>query len=288
MKRFKRIYIEITNICNLKCKFCETTNRKQEYMKLEDIERVFAEIKEYTDFIYLHVKGEPLLHPKLKEILNSANANNLQVIITTNGTLLKNNVEILSNSKAIRQINISLHSIEQNPDLKIDKKIYFKELFDSVEKITQKNNCYISYRLWNLDNISEYEKDIEILNYLKEYYDISELFKLLKDNNFLKIGDKKYINLDTIYEWPGLEKETLSTKGKCYGLINQIAILVDGTVVPCCMDQNGDIKLGNIFEEELSKILNSNLSKKIEEGFKNNKLIHKLCQKCGFRKLKIV
>ena len=255
-------------------------------MTLENVQKIFKKIREYTDYIYLHVKGEPLLHPQLKEILDLANENNLQVTITTNGTLLKNNVGILSSSKAIRQINVSLHSIEQNPELNIDKKRYFDELFDSVEKITRENSCYISYRLWNLDNINKYEKDIEILNYLKAYYDIPNLLQLIENKDFLKIKDKKYINLDTIYEWPSLKKKTISTKGKCYGLTNQIAILVDGTVVPCCLDQNGDINLGNIFEEDLDKILNSKLAIEIENGFKNGNLVHKLCQKCGFREVK--
>ncbi len=120
-------------------------------MKVEDVEKVFKEIKKYTDYVCLHVKGEPLLHPNLKKILELAETNDLQAIITTNGTLIKNNVKILSKSSAIRQINISLHSIEENPNLKIERDKYFKELFDSVEKITNSNSCYISYRLWNCE-----------------------------------------------------------------------------------------------------------------------------------------
>ena len=255
-------------------------------MTIEKIEQVFLKVKEYTNYIYLHVKGEPLLHPQLKDILNLAEKNNLQVIITTNGTLIKNNIETLSMAKTIRQINISLHSIEQNPDLKIDKEKYFIELFDSIEKITGINNCYISYRLWNLDNINENEKNIDILNYIKQYYDIPELLDLIKNNDFVKISNKKYINLDTIYEWPGLNKKIISEYGTCYGLINQIAILVDGTVVPCCLDQNGDINLGNIFEEDLDKILNSKLVKELQEGFRKRKLIHPLCKRCGFSEIK--
>ena len=286
MKKFKRVYVEITNVCNLKCKFCDEIKRKQEFMQLENIKIVFEKIKEYTDYVYLHVKGEPLLHPKLSEILEIAEENNLQVVITTNGTLIKEKFEILRNAKNIRQINISLHSIEQNANLEIDKKQYFKELFDCIEKITQNNKSYISYRLWNLENIKENEKNMYVLNCLKEYYNIPQLFNLIEENDFIEIGNKKYINLDTIYEWPSLEKEIVSTSGSCYGLVNQFGILVDGTVVPCCLDQNGDIKLGNIFEENLEVILNSKLAKEIEDGFKNNKLINPLCQRCGFRELK--
>jgi len=286
MKRFKRVYVEITNVCNLKCQFCDVTKRKQEVMSIENIKRVFENIKEYTDYVYLHVKGEPLLYPKLSEVLEAAEYNNLKVVITTNGTLLKDKAEILAKAKNIRQLNISLHSIEQNPDLNIDKKQYFKELFDAVEEITKGNNCFISYRLWNLDDINENGKNVGILNWLKEYYNMPQLLELVKDNDFVEIGNKKYINLDTIYEWPSLEKEIVSTTGNCYGLVNQLAILVDGTVVPCCLDHNGDINLGNIFESSLENILNSETASKIVDGFKCNKLINPLCQRCGFRELK--
>lgn len=285
-KKFKRIYIEITNVCNLKCRFCDATNRKQEFMSVDNVEKIFNKIKDYTDYIYLHVKGEPLLHPNIREILDLAFKYNLNVIITTNGTLIKNNIDVLSKAKAIRQINISLHSIEQNSNLEFDKNLYFEELFNSIEEITKINNFYVSYRLWNLEDIKNSDKNIDVLNSLKKYYNISNLFELVKNSDFIKIADKKYINLDTIYEWPSLNKNIISKTGYCYGLINQIAILVDGTVVPCCLDQNGDINLGNIFESEFEDILNSNLSKEIVEGFKNNKLVHSLCQRCGFRESK--
>jgi len=286
MKKFKRVYIEITNICNLKCKFCDITNRKQEFMSLENVETILKKVKQYTDFIYLHVKGEPLLHPNIKEILNLAEKYNLQVIITTNGTLLKEKSKILASAKAIRQINISLHSIEQNQELQINKEEYLKEIFESIEEITQSINCYISYRLWNLDNISESEKNRDILNCLKDYYELSQLLEQVKNSDNIKIKDKMYINLDTIYEWPSLNRDIVSKKGSCYGLLTQLAILVDGTVVPCCLDQNGDIALGNILEQDLEEILNSKLAIEIQDGFRNNKLMHPLCQRCGFRELK--
>ena len=290
-KKFKRIYIEITNVCNLKCRFCDAINRKQEFMTIDNVEKILEQIKNYTDYIYLHVKGEPLLHPNIEEILDLAFKYNLNVIITTNGTLIKNKAGILSKAKVIRQINISLHSIEQNSNLDFDKKLYFEDLFNTVEEITKVNNFYVSYRLWNLEDIKDSDKNTEVLNSLKNYYNISNLFELVKNNDFIKIAEKKYINLDTIYEWPNLNKDIISKTGSCYGLINQIAILVDGTVVPCCLDQNGDINLGNIlesgdYENIFENILNSNLAKEIEEGFKKNKLLHPLCQRCGFRESK--
>lgn len=286
MKKFKRVYVEITNICNLNCRFCEPSHRKQQYMELKDVEYVFSKIKTYTDFVYLHIKGEPLMHPQISEILELLEQCGMQAVITTNGTLINQNLEILANSKTIRQINISLHSIEQNEKLIINKNKYVKNLLEAVEKITEQNKCYISYRLWNLEKIGENEKNMEILNAIKEYYNIPNLLELVKNNDFIKISEYKYINIDTVYDWPSLQREIVSTKGSCYGLISQIAILVDGTVVPCCLDHNGDIKLGNIFNENLEKILVSNKTQEIVDGFKKQILTNPLCQRCGFRESK--
>ena len=277
---FKKIYIEITNICNLKCKFCIETNRAKEIMSVEKFEEIVRKIHKHTQLVCLHIKGEPFLYNHLKEILNILEKYKLKANITTNGTLIKQKLETLKNSKAVRQINFSIHSIMQNENI---NKQYLQDIFESVEKL---ENVIISYRLWNLDDINENEKNIEILNCLKEYYNMPQLLEQVKENDFIEIGNKKYINLDTIYEWPSLDKEIVSTKGNCYGLVNQIAVLVDGTVVPCCLDQNGVINLGNIFEADLENILNSEMAEKILDGFKCNKLIHSLCQRCGFREVK--
>lgn len=283
MKRFKRIYIEITNICNMKCKICIDTNRKKQSMSVERFKQVIKKIKDYTDYIYLHVKGEPLLHDNLKEVLEIAEENNLKVVITTNGTLLKDKKDILKNSNCLYKINISMHSIEQNNLKELNIEEYVKNVLDAANEISSINNTYISYRFWNLYTIQDIGKDIRILNLIGERYNITNIANKIEKDSFIKLEDKKFINLDTIFEWPSLDTDEISCTGSCYGLIDQIAILVDGTVVPCCLDQNGIINLGNIFENDIKDILKSNKVKNIIEGFKGNKLNNELCRKCRFR-----
>jgi len=140
---FKKIYIEITNMCNLKCKFCPDTSRKKEFMTVESFENIIRKIHNHTNLVYLHVKGEPLLHNNLEEILKILEKYNLKANITTNGTLIKDKLEILKNSKAVRQINFSIHSITQNT---IENEKYLKNIFESVEQL---KDAIISYRLWN-------------------------------------------------------------------------------------------------------------------------------------------
>lgn len=281
-KRFQKVYIEITNRCNLNCEFCPKTIRKAQDMTLDNFEHIIKEVKDYTELIYLHVKGEPLLHKELKEILDICEKNDIKVNLTTNGTLLKKNIQILENSKSLRQINISLHSAIQNnkQDDEIEK--YMNDIFECVDKLKPK--IIISYRLWNVNSIEENQHNKFILEMLAHRYRIPMLYNIAKENNFVKLDDNIYLNQDIQFNWPNIDNEEISCKGTCLGLKNQIAILVNGDVVPCCLDENANILLGNIFENTLEEILNSDKATRIIEGFNNNKLEEKLCRTCGFRK----
>ena len=258
---FNRIYIEITNICNLNCDFCPHTERVKKSMTLDEFESVILKIKDYTKHIYLHVKGEPLMHNDLEGIIKIANKYNLNVNITTNARLLNKKIDIINNNK-VRQINISLHSFSNLDEI--------KELLKVLDKI---NDSYISLRLWN-------NKDNkEILDILEKHYNK----KIEFTGKRFTLTDKVYLDKDILFEWPDIKREVITTCGTCKGAKSQIAILVDGTVVPCCLDNDGIINLGNIFETNLDDILNSKRYKNIVAGFNNNKLVEELCQKCGYR-----
>lgn len=267
-KRFKKVYIEITNKCNLNCSFCSEIKKAKKEMTIEEFKEIISKIKDYTDYVYLHVKGEPLLHSKLDEILSICDDNNIFVNITTNGTILKERKNLLLNHKSIRQINVSLHS-ENNKDN------YFEEVFDVCDILSTK--MFISYRLWTLRNDKLDKKSTIIVNKIKKHYKLSTIYV---DKN--KISNNIFISFNNIFTWPD-ESLGLNIDAKCYGLIDQLGILVDGTVVPCCLDSNGIINLGNIFKNDLDEILNTNIVKDIINGFKNNKSNCKLCKNCNFR-----
>jgi len=281
-KRFQKVYIEITNRCNLNCEFCPKTIRDKDDMAPKNFEHILNQIKDYTELIYIHVKGEPLLHKELNEILNACYKYNIKVNLTTNGTLLKKNIQILKASKSLRQVNISIHSAIQNK--KQDDEIieYMNDVFECVDNLKQ--HVIISYRLWNIKNIKENEHNKIILNILAHKYDIPMLYDIAKENSFIKLESNVYLNQDIEFKWPNIEAKEISNTGTCLGLKNQIAILVNGDVIPCCLDENANILLGNIFENSIEEILNSDKAKRIIEGFNNNKLEEKLCRTCGFRK----
>ena len=272
----KKIYIEITNICNLKCKFCPETNRNKELMSLEDFEKIIEKIHNHTKLVCLHVKGEPLLHNQLEGIFRILEKYDLQCNITTNGTLIKEKLEIIKESKAVRQINFSIHSITQNG---IRNEEYLQSIFESAEKL---ENIMISYRLWNLQNLKENNINKNIIETIEKYYNIKNLKEQLMENDFIKLKENIFINQDEEFTWPDINKNAIIKSGRCLALKEQIAILVDGTVVPCCLDNNGDIPLGNILQESFEDILKKPKSIAIKKNFENSIITCKLCETCGF------
>lgn len=272
MKKYKKIYIEITNNCNLKCSFCSEVKRKRRFMTTEEFENILKKIKDYTDYIYLHIKGEPLLHPNIIEFLRLADKYNLKVNLTTNGTLFSKIAKELSECKSLHKINFSLHS-ENNIDN------YCEEIFKNVELLKDK---IIIYRLWTLKNNQLDSKSQEIVNKIRKYYNLPQetVDKIYTSNN-IKIKSTIYVDKDNEFSWP--EVTTHKSNGYCYALKTQIGILVDGTVVPCCLDSNGVVNLGNIFNESLEEIINSEKYISLKKSFQDRKPCEKLCQSCTFK-----
>lgn len=277
--RFKKVYIEITNHCNLNCSFCSKEDRYKREMTLEEFEHILKEIKKVTKYVYLHVKGEPLLHSKFKDILELCKKYEMIVNITTNGMLLNKQQDIIVNSNVVRQINISLNSSEG-----IENKDYYAEIVaNATNNILKSSNIIVVYRFWALNNKNLNENNIALLNKILTLIHVEKIN--LNDNpkRDIKIKDNLYLSLFDKFNWPSLTEEKISEVGTCHGLKTHIGILSDGTVVPCCLDSCGNINLGNIFEKSIDEILNSEKVCLLIENFKNNKLTEPLCQKCDYR-----
>lgn len=273
-KRFKKIYVEITNKCNLNCSFCSIDSKNKREMSLEEFENVLNKIKDYTSYIYLHIKGEPLLHSNFSGILDLCDKYKIYVNITTNGVFLKKKMDVLMNHNFIRQINISLHS-ENNSSS------YFEDVFSTCKVLSTK--MFISYRLWTLNNFKMDKNSNNIVDKIIDYYNLSpEVVEKVKKDKSVKIDINTYVDKDNLFIWPNVNNG-FDIDGFCYALKSHIGILSDGTIVPCCLDSNGVINLGNIFKDDLEDVINSNLYNLLLNGFRNNKSIHQLCKNCNFR-----
>lgn len=289
MKQYKRAYIEITNICNLDCSFCPKTKREKRYMTIKEFEYIINQIKDFTNYIYLHIMGEPTIHKNLKEFLDIAYDNNLHVNITTNGTSLGQEeiVKTLLNAKSLNKISISLHSFEANK-LNYSLSDYLKNIVLFCKTASEGKRIITALRLWNLDNENVKGDNLlndEIITILNTVFNkdiCMENLRQLKGD--FKLAHNTYLQIANKFEWPKSYKKENNDKVFCYGLRNQFGILVDGTVVPCCLDNDGNINLGNILDLNLNEILNSKRANDIYNGFSNRKAVENLCKNCQYAK----
>ncbi len=296
MKSFKKIYIEITNVCNLSCSFCPRTKREIAFMSERSFKEIIQKINPHTDYVCFHVKGEPLLHPKLGAFLDICNDHGIKVNITTNGTLITKVLKELAGKEALRQVNFSLHSFGGREE---EKEKYLQDILWASEELLRTTKTNISYRFWNLNQEadqgqaeeeesgenSEMDDTGKYLKIIEEAYGIEGSLKhLAAPGRGIKIADRVYISRDYQFTWPSLREEEDEGKGFCYGLRSHAGILADGTVIPCCLDGEGAISLGNIHEKSLEDIINSPRAKAIHSGFSNRKAVEELCRKCGYRK----
>lgn len=269
---YNKVYVEITNICNMNCSFCHGHSRAPWQMSTEEFACILNKLTKHTKYIYYHLMGEPLIHPQLHQFIEMAGASGYKSILTTNGTLLHDRQDELLNA-GLHKVNISLHSFEDGNNE--DHVSYIRSLADFAKSAANAGTIVV-FRLWNkgFDN----GKNEFALDILKQY--ISGDW--VENTRGIRIRDKIYIELGERFEWPDINAEIQGNRFYCYGLKDQFGILADGTVVPCCLDSDGTINLGNIFNENIEEILHSKRALDILEGFRCGKASEDLCKRCCY------
>ena len=271
--RFRKIYVEISNLCNLKCRFCPGTKRVPGRMSAENFAALLPKLRPYSDFLYFHVMGEPLCHPQLEEFLTLAGNAGFRVILTTNGTLLAKRQEMLLAHPALHKVNVSLHAFEAN-DLSVPFAQYLDDCF-AFGKAAEGNKLVV-YRLWNQGGADALNGDI--LERMKTHFPEA----WTAEPRGTRIGQRVYLEYGEKFDWPDMDAEEGACRLRCLGLRDQIGILWDGTVIPCCLDHEGDLALGNLFEQDLDEILSSQRATAIHEGFLRGEAVEPLCRRCGY------
>lgn len=272
----KRAYMEITNICNLRCEFCPGTKRLPRSMSREEFTLAAKRLQGTVKYLYFHVMGEPLLHEKLTEFLDIAGELGFRVCLTTNGTLLRRRGGELLTHGALHKVSVSLHSMEGNGVE--DLHAYLEGVWEFAEKAAQ-SGVIVALRLWNIGGKDE--KNGEILRFLKSKLGEDPLVKPQPREGNWKLSERLYLEQAERFVWPDLSAQEENVRF-CLGLREQIAVLCDGTVVPCCLDHEGDIPLGNLFTQELSDILSSQRAKALYDGFSCGRPSEELCRRCGY------
>jgi radical SAM protein with 4Fe4S-binding SPASM domain len=234
---------------------------------------LLPKLRPYTDYLYFHLMGEPLCHPDLKKLLDMAGEQGFKVILTTNGTLLSRQQDMLLVSPARHKINISLHAFEAN-DLHVPFETYLQDCFQFGKAAEGKK--LVVYRLWNQGGADA--KNGEILSAMAAQF--PKPWK--QERNGQRIGERVYLEYGEKFDWPDLQAPEDTGELFCYGLRDQLGVLCDGTVVPCCLDHNGDIPLGNLYTQDLEEILNSPRATALYDGFSRKTPSEELCRRCGY------
>jgi len=286
LRKFKKFYIEITSICNLACSFCPPTKRQANFIKVDAFKHTLDQIRGHAEYIYFHVKGEPLLHPKVDELLDISHEKGFKVNLTTNGTLLNKNKHKLLGKPALRQMNFSLHSFDGHEG-SVDKEGYVSSVLEFAKEAAA-TGMLISLRLWNLTSDNEInvarDRNREILEQIEHFFGLDcRIEEKFVRGQGIKITDRIYLNHEEEFKWPDLKEEEDLSKGFCHALRNQAGVLVDGTVIPCCLDGEGVINLGNINRSPFSEIIEGERATKLYDGFSRREVVEELCRKCGYR-----
>lgn len=271
-KKYSRVYVEITNICNKNCSFCPGTRREKRKMTMTEFSRILDSLSGLTEYIYFHVMGEPLTHPLLCDFIRLATSRGFKCAVTTNGSLLPSRGEELLSS-GVYKVNLSVHSFENGEDA--DYLAYLGSLCDFANQSSEQGILTV-LRLWNKGH--DGGRNDKTLAYLKEK--LPGEWK--EGSRGSRIRHKLHLEYGDRFAWPDMSAEMMGEGVFCYGLGDHFGILCDGSVIPCCLDHEGDVTLGNVFLEPLSDILLSPRAVAMREGFKQRCATEELCKRCGY------
>lgn len=283
-KAYSKVNIEIGNVCNLQCSFCPEVLRSKKLMTPEFFEKVIEQVAPLTEMVCLHLMGDPLVHPQLAEMMAICEKHQVRIFFVTNGVLLREDKIPLLLSPSLHQVSFSLHSFSDNfPDR--DPSEYLERVFRFTERaLSERADLYVNFRLWNLLAVtgSGFQNE-EFLRRISQRFDFVLPPRLdVRLRKGVRIRGRLYLHFDTEFQWPSLDLPVLGTSGRCHGLSSHFGILADGTVVPCCLDKEGLIPLGKIGERPLLEILGGTRAKDMLRGFRQRKLIERLCQRCQY------
>ncbi len=278
---YARVYLEITNTCNRNCSFCPGTARPPRRMSAEEFDCLTDRLRGITEYLYYHVMGEPLTHPLLPDFIRRAREKGFRSVITTNGTLLaargRNIVEA-----GVYKVNISVHSFEDGENT-VAHDAYLKELLDFAAYASARG-VLVVLRLWNLDENGQPlggDND-RTLAALRERFPDDKNTPWSHSKRGARLRDHLHLEYGDRFVWPDMGAEDGGERIFCYGLKDHFAVLCDGRVVPCCLDREGAITLGNLLNAPAEEILNSERARCMREGFTRRCATEELCRRCGY------
>jgi MoaA/NifB/PqqE/SkfB family radical SAM enzyme len=270
-KPFRRVFIEITNACNLACAFCASSSRPKTHMPLPLFESAAAQAGELAEVVFLHVLGEPLMHPEFPAVLAACSRLGLKVNLVTNGLLLNRFGPAVFAEKCLGQVSISLHALScLAPSLQ-------KESLAGLLEFARRKpeGLIVSFRLRGDQETAFFRETKAALLAALAGGGAGERVR-----DGLKLRAGVYLNFGSIFDWPGGPGGKV--KKGCLGLRHHFGILSDGRVVPCCADFDGALALGSVKDSPLADILSSPAARALQASIAGKTPMPAYCASCGF------
>ena len=271
------ISIEPSNLCNFKCSMCYHGNNEYAeaakplrnmdmdcfYKVLDDIKIMVDEAGQKIKVIKMYSLGEPLIHPHICQMIKEIKSAEVceEIEITTNGSLLTNELAMKMVEYGLDTLRVSIYSIydEKNKDITKSK--------ISVSSIRENIKFLRKYRdFMNSDKPTIIAKMFE--SYSSENEEFNDLYKEIADQ--VMIDEPFQLNsvendiFDNLYhEKAQLAKEKYkednlySNRKACRYPFTHMTVRNDGTVVVCCSDWLKELKIGDIRKNSLKEIWES-------------------------------
>jgi len=163
--------ISITDHCNFRCNYCMPelcpvflkSNKLMSASEIENIAKIF--VKNGISKIRL-TGGEPLLRKDFDEVLKRLSLLNVELLITTNGSLIHKYIDALKNS-GVTSVNVSLDTLNPNSFHEITKRNAFNQVWANI-LLLLKNDFKIKINTVAIKGLIEKELH-EFINLTKIY-----------------------------------------------------------------------------------------------------------------------
>lgn len=311
----RNLFIEITNNCNFNCTFCPNSIMKRDrgLMESELFFKIIDEIyeKKMSANVHFHLMGEPFLHPKVGEFIKYCGEKEVNIGLISNISLLEK-VNIKEILKFVGHLEISLQSFDDESFAsRKATRLTFEEYITSIKNLIEMKLSAKSKTVLNITMIENSKNSVKNFKDDSKFIDSNKRLQYFFDTHwhefFVHMEQKygtPYTKIDNLnfknfnHEFlPGVifntrcvitwgntmcktNKIIPAIRAKCNALHQQLGILWNGDVVPCCLDYDGNVKLGNVQNQSLEDVINSEYYKSMKASFKTGKLLHTYCKKC--------
>lgn len=276
--------LETTNVCNMKCVMCPRTElmeRKQGYMSMTDFEQLVDQLaphdeerwnkwKSYSekeflantlaydeDFFYfmvcaqtliLHGFGEPILDKDLGKKIAIATKKGLPTYFSMNPVNIRLDKMKEFAEAGLDYLKFSLEGLDNETQLlyrRVADKTFnqtLRKIFDTIA-LFEKGNYKTKIILTRLSFKHDPEGDKEYLDFWKQYpvmaYIKNQHNRWLYEEEKTNPNTAEYLQRYCEFPW------------------SSVSVLYDGTVVPCPLDYEGALSMGNVRDNSLEEIWNS-------------------------------